>query len=139
MRNPLFQTTRTIASMFAALVLLCATTGATATETSFDTWLSELVEEARSRGFSQTVIDVALSDLQPIDEILAEDRSQPSKPIVHSRARPIVPSDTAVCENDRVRKNTTPAITITVAGIKLALLAARALPAITPLSGSPSR
>jgi len=43
---------------------------------SFDTWLAEVRSEALTRGIRQEVVDAALADLQPIEQILDRDRTQ---------------------------------------------------------------
>jgi membrane-bound lytic murein transglycosylase B len=43
---------------------------------AFDTWLSELRTEALTRGIRQDIVDAALADVQPIEQILDRDRTQ---------------------------------------------------------------
>jgi membrane-bound lytic murein transglycosylase B len=42
----------------------------------FDAWLSELVLEAHTRGFSDTLIDETLAGLEPLPRVIASDRAQ---------------------------------------------------------------
>ena len=42
----------------------------------FDTWLADLRTEALSRGIRQEVVDAALSDIEPVEQILDRDRTQ---------------------------------------------------------------
>jgi membrane-bound lytic murein transglycosylase B len=42
----------------------------------FDDWLRELIDEARSRGFSDTLINATLSGITPIPRVLERDNSQ---------------------------------------------------------------
>jgi membrane-bound lytic murein transglycosylase B len=44
--------------------------------TPFDTWLAELRTEALTRGIRQEIVDAALGDIQPIEQILDRDRTQ---------------------------------------------------------------
>lgn len=43
----------------------------------FGDWLSELRDEARSRGYSDRLISQALTDLEPLPRVIALDRKQP--------------------------------------------------------------
>ena len=43
---------------------------------SFETWLAELRTEALTRGIKQEVLDAALADIQPVEQILDRDRTQ---------------------------------------------------------------
>jgi membrane-bound lytic murein transglycosylase B len=43
---------------------------------SFDSWLAEFRTEALTRGIRQEILDAALTDLQPIEQILDRDRTQ---------------------------------------------------------------
>jgi membrane-bound lytic murein transglycosylase B len=43
---------------------------------TFDTWLADLRTEALTRGIRQDIVDAALSDIQPVDQILDRDRTQ---------------------------------------------------------------
>jgi membrane-bound lytic murein transglycosylase B len=43
---------------------------------TFDQWLARLIQEARDRGFSQTLIDQTLGGLQPLPRVIQADRSQ---------------------------------------------------------------
>jgi membrane-bound lytic murein transglycosylase B len=43
---------------------------------SFDTWLAELRSEALTRGIRQDIVDAALADVQPVEQILDRDRTQ---------------------------------------------------------------
>jgi len=42
----------------------------------FDTWLEDLVEEARGRGFSDTLLRDTLAGLEPLPRVLKSDRAQ---------------------------------------------------------------
>jgi membrane-bound lytic murein transglycosylase B len=42
----------------------------------FDQWLARLIQEARDRGFSQSLIDQTLVGLQPLPRVIQADRSQ---------------------------------------------------------------
>src|SRR5687767_12482665 len=42
----------------------------------FDTWLDELVREARDRGYGDALIEQALADLEPLPRVIEADRSQ---------------------------------------------------------------
>ena len=43
---------------------------------SFETWLAELRTEALTRGIKQEILDAALADIQPVEQILDRDRTQ---------------------------------------------------------------
>jgi membrane-bound lytic murein transglycosylase B len=43
---------------------------------SFETWLSDVRSEALTRGIRQEIVDAALADLQPVEQILDRDRTQ---------------------------------------------------------------
>ena len=43
---------------------------------SFSQWLSELIEDARARGYDDAVIDATLRDVQPLPPVVASDRNQ---------------------------------------------------------------
>jgi len=43
---------------------------------SFETWLAELRSEALTRGIRQDIVDAALADVQPVEQILDRDRTQ---------------------------------------------------------------
>jgi len=42
----------------------------------FDAWLQDVIDEARSRGFSDRVVDETLKGLEPLPRVIARDRSQ---------------------------------------------------------------
>jgi membrane-bound lytic murein transglycosylase B len=42
----------------------------------FDSWLQNLVTEARGRGFSDALIESTISSLEPLERVIASDRSQ---------------------------------------------------------------
>jgi membrane-bound lytic murein transglycosylase B len=42
----------------------------------FDEWLRDVREEARSRGFSERIVDETLKDLEPLPRVIERDRSQ---------------------------------------------------------------
>ena len=42
----------------------------------FETWLAELRTEAVTRGIRQEIVDAALADIQPVEQILERDRTQ---------------------------------------------------------------
>jgi membrane-bound lytic murein transglycosylase B len=42
----------------------------------FDQWLQELMAEARSRGYSETLVEQALADIEPLPRVIQNDRSQ---------------------------------------------------------------
>ena len=52
-----------------------------ANEQDFPTWLRALRAEARQKGFSQSTVDSALSDVEPIARVLELDRRQPETTI----------------------------------------------------------
>lgn len=47
--------------------------------TDFNTWLTAFRAEARNAGISQTTIDAALTDIQPLPRVIELDRKQPEK------------------------------------------------------------
>jgi len=46
-------------------------------ETSFDSWLNALREEARQKGISEATLDVALDGVEPLQTVIERDRKQP--------------------------------------------------------------
>jgi membrane-bound lytic murein transglycosylase B len=42
----------------------------------FEAWLQEVIDEARSRGFSDQILDETLKDLEPLPRVITRDRSQ---------------------------------------------------------------
>ena len=56
-----------------AVVAEAATPAATP---PFDTWLADVRNEALTRGIRQEVVDAALTDIQPVGQILERDRTQ---------------------------------------------------------------
>jgi membrane-bound lytic murein transglycosylase B len=66
-----------------AVVLLTSTTAARSQDAaaptpppSFETWLSELRTEALARGIRPEIVNAALTDVQPVEQILERDRTQ---------------------------------------------------------------
>lgn len=57
-------------------VLATPLAGQEAEPRPFDTWLAELVDEARARGFSDALLTAALVDVAPRETVIAEDRNQ---------------------------------------------------------------
>ena len=51
----------------------------------FDTWLEELISEARERGYSEQLVNAALGGLTPIERVITRDRSQAEVTITFDR------------------------------------------------------
>lgn len=54
-----------------------ATPASDAAATPFQTWLDDFRREAAAQGISQATLDAALTDLQPLDNVVESDRKQP--------------------------------------------------------------
>jgi membrane-bound lytic murein transglycosylase B len=64
------------ASMAAAAPRAAAQDAVPAAGPSFETWLTDFRSEALTRGIRQEIVDAALADLQPVEQILDRDRTQ---------------------------------------------------------------
>jgi membrane-bound lytic murein transglycosylase B len=67
-----------------ALILVLTLTASTQ-DVSFDAWLSEFVEEARSRGYSEAVLEKTVAGLSPLARAIESDRAQPELTIGFER------------------------------------------------------
>ncbi len=68
-------TTRLLVPIFIALTAASAGTSTAAPD--FKSWLDDFRKQAAAQGISQTTLDAALTDLQPIGKLLEYDRKQP--------------------------------------------------------------
>src|SRR6266540_1283107 len=61
------------------LALFCAIASVAAAQTPqpFDAWLSDLLVEARSRGYSDDLLEQTLVGLTPLARVIERDRRQP--------------------------------------------------------------
>lgn len=66
-------------------LILSLTLAASAQDVSFDAWLSEFVEEARGRGYSEAVLEKTVAGLSPLPRAIESDRAQPELTIGFER------------------------------------------------------
>jgi membrane-bound lytic murein transglycosylase B len=62
------------------IATLALTAAPSAGARDFDAWLEELRSEARQQGVSEATLSATLGELEPREDILEQDRSQPRKP-----------------------------------------------------------
>lgn len=65
--------------------LIALTLAASLQDVSFDAWLSEFIEEARGRGYSDAVLKETVAGLSPLPRAIENDRAQPELTIGFER------------------------------------------------------
>src|SRR5919109_4721849 len=65
--------------------LLAFALSASAQDLSFDDWLNGFIEEARTRGYSDDVLDQTVAGLSPLPRAIESDRAQPELTIGFER------------------------------------------------------
>lgn len=81
---------RNAITLIAALAI--ASTPALANDQSFDSWLGDLRSEALQRGFSTSLVNETLSNIEPDDGIIELDRKQPESTMtLHQYLKRVVP------------------------------------------------
>ena len=71
-----FSMRRSIVVAFCAALVLAVTGRAQTSLPPFETWLAALREEALARGLPASLVDRALADVKPMEQILERDRAQ---------------------------------------------------------------
>ena len=66
-------------------LILALGLAASSQDVSFDAWLSEFVEEARDRGYSEAVLEKTVAGLSPLPRAIESDRAQPELTIGFER------------------------------------------------------
>ena len=66
-------------------LIVALTLSASSQDVSFDTWLSEFMEEARGRGYSEAVLDKTVARVSPLRRAIESDRAQPELTIGFER------------------------------------------------------
>lgn len=85
--------------IFVLGLIICLTAQAQssmANAQDFQTWLKAFRTEARQNGISQTTIDLALNDVQPIKRVIELDRKQPEKKMTFSQYKKNVISQSRI-------------------------------------------
>jgi membrane-bound lytic murein transglycosylase B len=96
---------RTLAAVLVlGLVLIPAGAGAVDLPSAFELWLADVLEEARERGFAETLLDRTLRGLRPLPGVLDADRAQPETKLSFDEyVRRRVTSDAARRGSERAR------------------------------------